>query len=46
MQKMLVVNQDDFEEVNQYLETGWRVVDFKPFENEECEITVYVLIEC
>lgn len=45
MQKMLAVELDNFNEVNGYLETGWRVKEFKPFKNGCGEIIVYVLIE-
>ena len=44
MQKMVVVKYNDFCEVNNYLENGWKVKEFKPF-REDCMVYVYVLLE-
>ena len=44
MQKMIVVEENDFDEVNEYLENGWKVKEFKPFRND-IYMYVYVLLE-
>ena len=44
MQKMLVVEHNDFRDVNSHLEQGWKVKEFKPFKHD-CYLYVYVLLE-
>ena len=44
MQKIIVVEENDFDEVNEYLERGWKVKEFKPFRND-IYLYVYVLLE-
>lgn len=44
MQKMVVVEYDDFDEVNNYLKNGWIVKEFKPFKRD-MYVNVYVLLE-
>lgn len=44
MQKMVVVEDNDFREVNNYLQSGWKVKEFKPFKYE-IYLYVYVLLE-
>lgn len=44
IQKMLIVQNNNFEEVNGYLENGWYIKDYKPF-RQESNLYVYVLIE-
>lgn len=44
MQKMLVVENNNFSSVNNYLESGWKIKDFKPF-RQESFLYVYVLLE-
>lgn len=44
MQKMLVVKNNDFDEVNNLLKSGWKVIEFKPFKNDIYPY-VYVLLE-
>lgn len=39
-QKVLVVNNNDFSSVNEYLSQGWKVKEFLPFKD-----LVYVIIE-
>ncbi len=43
-EKMIVVEHNDFDEVNEYLEYGWKVKEFKPFKDSN-NLYVYVLIE-
>jgi len=44
IQKMLVVEENNFYEVNSYLGGGWIVKDFKPFKRDVF-MYVYVLLE-
>lgn len=44
MQKIVVVEFNNFNEVNNYLGNGWKVIDFKPFKDNP-SIYVYVLLE-
>jgi len=44
MQKMMVVEYNDFNEVNQMLQGGWIVKEFKPFKDSPY-LYVYVLLE-
>lgn len=44
IQKMVVVKENDFSEVNNYLEDGWNVKEFKPYGNN-VNLYVYVLLE-
>lgn len=45
-QRFVLVRDDGFREVNEYLSMGWRVVEFKPFIRKSTDMFyVYVLIE-
>ena len=44
MQQMIVVKNNDFYKVNEYLRDGWKVKEFKPFK-DSMNVYVYVLIE-
>ena len=44
MQKIIVVEDNDFREVNRDLENGWIVKEFKPFKDAPY-LDVYVLLE-
>lgn len=43
-QKIMIARNNDFTDINYYLDNGWRALELKPFRNSD-EIYVYVLLE-